>query len=74
MSSNIKLEIYPKLTWALIDHIEKRRVHCELWQFEMGGGWGVNLKIYPKLTWALIDRIEKQRVHCELWQFETWGG
>ena len=36
--------IYPKLTWALIDHIEKQRVHCELWQFETGG---INLKIYP---------------------------
>ena len=23
--------------WALIDHIEKRRVHSELWQFQMGG-------------------------------------
>ena len=24
--------------WVLIDHIEKRRVHSELWQFQMGGG------------------------------------
>ena len=41
----VNLMIYPKPTWALIDHIEKRRVHCEFWQFETGG---INLKIYPK--------------------------
>ena len=39
--------------WVLIDHIEKQRVHSELWQFQMGGregGFGsftrVNLKIW----------------------------
>ena len=26
--------------WALIDHIEKQRVHSELWQFQMGGKGG----------------------------------
>ena len=30
--------------WALIDYIEKHRVHSVLWQFQWGG---VNLKIYP---------------------------
>ena len=30
--------------WVLIDHIEKQRVHSELWQFRMGGSIGsVNL-------------------------------
>ena len=59
--------------WALIDCIEKRRGHSELWQFQMGG---VHLPlvstcflyalVFPYIfllldcfEWALIDCIEK---------------
>ena len=70
--------------FALIDCIEKWRVHSELWQFRMGGIWsdvpGVTLTfpyiflLFDCFEWALIDCIEKWRVHFELWQFRMWGG
>ena len=69
--------------WALIDCIEKQRVHSELWQFRMGGyiirfTWcHTDISLYLPISWlfqwALIDCIEKQRVHSELWQFRMGG-
>ena len=40
----------------LIDHIEKRRVHSELWQFQMGGGReGVHLpEVSTCFLYALV--------------------
>ena len=44
--------------WALIDCIEKQRVHSALWQFWMGGGReggrGVYLKIYLVSHWHFL--------------------
>ena len=64
--------------WALIDCIEKQRVHSELWQFQMGGG-GITAS-FPDIfllvdcfKWALIDCIQKWRVYSELWQFQMGG-
>ena len=55
--------------WALIDHIEKRRVHSDLWQFQMGGG-GYFLSLYI----LLIGNIGQWRVDSVLWQFWMGGG
>ena len=67
--------------WALIDHIEKQRVHSELWQFQSGGVYRkIHLVTFLYIfllvdcfKWALIDHIEKWRVHSELCQFQTVG-
>ena len=67
--------------WALIDCIEKRRVHSELWQFQSGGVYRkIHLVTYLYIfllvdcfKWALIDHIEKWRVHSVLCQFQTGG-
>ena len=51
--------------WVLTDHIEKWRVHSELWQFQMGGGregafisfTRVNLKIWASLAiWGFASQ------------------
>ena len=71
--------------WALIDRIEKCRVHSVLWQFRMGGGGSIgrftlNLPfpyiflLFDCFEWVLTDRIEKRRVHSALWQFRMGGG
>ena len=69
--------------WALIDCIEKWRVHSELWQFQMGGREGGRVRQFycflissyylTVYEGVLIDCIEKQRVHSELWQFQMGG-
>ena len=64
--------------WALIDCIEKQRVHSELCQFQSGGVYcKIHLVTFLYIfllvdcfKWALIDHIEKRRVHCVLWQFQ----
>ena len=67
--------------WALIDCIEKQRVHSELCQFQTGGVYRkIHLVTFLFIfllddccKWATIDCIEKQRVHSELCQFQTGG-
>ena len=67
------------IKWALIDHIEKHKVHSELCQFQTGGVVYHKFHLVTFLyifllddcfKWALIDRIEKWRVHSVLWQFQ----
>ena len=59
--------------WALIGHIEKRRVHSAL---AVLNGGSIISSTFPYIfllvdcfKWALIGHIEKQRVHSVLWQF-----
>ena len=68
--------------WGLIDCIEKRRGHSELWQFQLGGpsAFGVymfslcaGISLFDCFEWVLIDCIEKCRGHSELWQFQLGG-
>ena len=70
--------------WALIDCIEKHRVHSALQQFRMGGRGSIgrftlNLPfpyiflLFDCFKWALIDCIEKHRVHSALQQFRMGG-
>ena len=43
--------------WALIDHIEKQRVHSELWQFQMGRERGRVNQFYPGKSENLSSSI-----------------
>ena len=64
--------------WALIDCIEKWRVHSGLWQFQTSGVYHkIHLVTFLYIfllvacsKWALIDCIEKWRVHSDLCQFQ----
>ena len=67
------LLLFDCFEWALIDCIEKRRGHSELWQFQMGGfhlplvsTCFLYALVFPYIfllldcfEWALIDCIEK---------------
>ena len=67
--------------WALIDCIEKWRVHSELCQFQSVGVYCKThlvtflyiFLLVDCFKWALIDCIEKWRVHSELCQFQMGG-
>ena len=60
--------------WALIDHIEKRRGHSALWQFQMGGPSLISSYYLTVSTGCSLTILKSVEVTQHSGSFEWEGG